>query len=50
MGKNRKIEGVGVKGSDILVPGFAFKENCADIHNTLVIGVVHVSLKPRMQS
>ena len=35
---NRKIK---VKGSKVLVMGFAFKENCTDIRNTKVAEIVH---------
>ena len=33
--------GVEVKGSKALILGIAFKENCPDIRNTKVVGIVH---------
>jgi len=34
-------KGIQVSGSDVLVLGFTFKENCPDVRNTRVIDIVH---------
>lgn len=34
-------KGIHVSGSDVLVLGFTFKENCPDVRNTKVIDIVH---------
>ena len=38
--KRMLIKGIAVAGSDILVLGFTFKENCPDVRNTKVIDIV----------
>ena len=39
--KQMIIKGIGVKGSDILVLGITFKENCPDIRNSKVVDMIH---------
>ena len=38
--KKMIVQGIQVKGSDILVLGITFKENCPDVRNTKVVDVV----------
>lgn len=34
-------KGLSIKGSDILILGFTFKENCPDVRNTKVVDIYH---------